>query len=949
MLKNHLYTTLSTLPDGSLYPPKSIRSRQTRWAAEHLEKKPSRFAGGGFGLFAKSPLPENTLLGFYGGKITNALPADTSYALELSRPKPFYKKNVDAKDYLNEHGYLGLINEYIWTLDSYDPHSVQNCKFALDGTGAVYTTCEIQVGTELTIYLGSDYNWSSLIKATLNDYLIHHGHQPLTSAEITTTTTPHVLAALYTITADKSSPWHFRRRNKPALQINLSPKHPKYRLRHSNLPKTHAQWIRHPHSDATAYITRLHTITPPAHLPRSTWLQLGSPLSHSNHYTSHTISYVVSKLHSPFHPSVHFLSPADTDKLCQGTFVPPDVTPSLYHVIFQRNNTWWLYFLDIAESCAVLIDPRSPSTLNTQLHTFFATQLLSKSTTQHSINICSVSTPTIPDSYMSGPFAVYMLTSFFQSWPLPQSINAIKHFHANLFHSSLLDSFTADEGSIESSPDVHRSTFHLTTTYGSIAECSQDPPTMSSRHLSAHSQTSPMPSHSGGDTTPKSHQTLSQLSSISIGTKRPLAQCRPSPNLSSQMIVLRQPLSSSSLSQISKTPSTQPSLTPTFLPERICANLHKQGIRCPICNTTPDSKINPSHRHLLQSYSDYCDYHSHQITSYSALTISSNHSIKICSLNINTLSHNKTMYVCWLFNALDIDVLILIDTRQDDSSSQYYKRLIHYYHPDTAICISPCLSLGTTAATRVGGQLIIVRSKWSSNMSPYKPDHTKLGIISSITLNTTSVKVIIHALYIPFKSTNSTDNSLFNKLSAWIRTNGLTSDPVNYLLDYISQQTSKHPSFKHVIAGDLNSTWQNSDLQKWAIPRNWLNPIHDLTHANPHSHSPIYSRYTINSKTLIDHILLRNAKCAEVGTLDNHLCSISDHQPIWLSIECDPPGNPPTEILKPTVTIKLKQFTDDTRDQYCKYITDRIPSKDVSIPSPLLNMQTHSLTGFRHR
>ncbi len=219
-------------------------------------------------------------------------------------------------------------------------------------------------------------------------------------------------------------------------------------------------------------------------------------------------------------------------------------------------------------------------------------------------------------------------------------------------------------------------------------------------------------------------------------------------------------------------------------------------------------------------------------------------------------------------------------------------------------------------------------------MSPYKPDHTKLGIISSITLNTTSVKVIIHALYIPFKSTNSTDNSLFNKLSAWIRTNGLTSDPVNYLLDYISQQTSKHPSFKHVIAGDLNSTWQNSDLQKWAIPRNWLNPIHDLTHANPHSHSPIYSRYTINSKTLIDHILLRNAKCAEVGTLDNHLCSISDHQPIWLSIECDPPGNPPTEILKPTVTIKLKQFTDDTRDQYCKYITDRIPSKDVSITSP---------------
>jgi len=934
-LQNYLYTTLCTLPDGSLYPPRSIRTRQTRWAAEHLEARPSRFAGGGLGLFAKSPLPENTLLGFYGGTITSTLPADTSYALELSRPKPFYKKNVDAKAHLKTHGYLGLINEYIWTLDVYDPHSAQNCKFALDGTGAVYTTCDIQVGTELTIYLGSGYNWASLIDATLNTYLLEHGYHSISSADINTTTTPHVLAAIYLISTDKSSPWHFRRRNKPALQINYSPQRPKLHLSSLNLPRTYQQWTRYPHSDATSYIRRLRTVSLPAHLPRSIWLQLGSPLSHLNHYSSQTISYIISKLHSPFHHTVHFLSPSDTDNLCRGSYIPPDDTPAVYYVIFQRHNTWCLYSLDITESFAFLIDPRSTSTLNIQLHTSFASQLLSKTTATHSINLCTVLTPTIPDSYMSGPFVVYMMTSFFQSWPIPQSIHAIKYFHANLFHSSLLDSFTADEGSISESPDINRTDTYITTRYGSLIDnsqsliplsqsLSQNPPTLTETS-SPHALIS----------APGSLNT-SQLNSPALSTKRRLS---PSPLSSSatpahRVIVLRQPvLSSPSFSQISSSPSPILSSTPTFVPERICASLHKQGIRCPVCNATPDLKINPSHRHLLQAYSDYCKYQTDQLNQYSPLILSTDHKIKVCSFNINTLSHNKTMYICWLFDALEIDVLILIDTRQDDASSQYFKRLIHYYHPDAAVCISPCLSLGTTAATRVGGQLIIVRSKWSSNMSPYKPDHTKLGIISSITLNTTSSKLIIHALYIPFKSTNPTDNSLYKKLAAWIHANHLTADPINYLLDYISQQTSKHPSCKHILAGDLNSTWPNSDLHQWALPRNWSNPIHDITHVNSSAHSPIYSRYTSNSKSLIDHILLRNATCAEIGTLDNTVCTVSDHQPIWLSVLCDPPGNPPTKVIKPTIAIKLKQFTDKSSEQYRKYISDRNPTLDISLTS----------------
>ena len=71
---------------------------------------------------------ENTLLGFYGGPISSSIPANTSYVLELSRSTPYYCKlaYVDVQEFLHQGGYLGLINEYIWTIDSYDPHSLQN-------------------------------------------------------------------------------------------------------------------------------------------------------------------------------------------------------------------------------------------------------------------------------------------------------------------------------------------------------------------------------------------------------------------------------------------------------------------------------------------------------------------------------------------------------------------------------------------------------------------------------------------------------------------------------------------------------------------------------------------------------------------------------------------------------------------------------------------------------
>ncbi len=532
-LKNYLYTTLQHLPDGHTYPPVYIRATQSVWATSHLEHRQSTFASGGFGLFTKIDLPENTLLGFYGGQISSSIPADTSYVLELSRSSPYYCKHVDAKDFLHQGGYLGLINEYIWSLDSYDPHTLQNCKFSLDGTGAVYTTRDIPAGTELTIYLGPSYDWSSLIYIILSEYLLTYGLPPIDFSDMRSSPLPHIIAAMTDITVDTTSPWHYRRRNKPALNVCTTPAYPKPRLLLEHLPQLHSEWIRFPHSDVTAYMSRLDQIRPPSHLPEPIWRQLGSQLSHKAHYTQATMSFLTMTIRRVLPSSHYILTQSDTDKLMQHSFVPPPGYEA-YSVIFNTNNTWQLYHLDTTLSLSYFINPKSFSSLNVQLHTRFTSQLLPLSYDQP-VTVHSVDTPMIPDVYISGPFVLYMVLAYYLHWPIPNTINSIKHFHSNLFHSMLQDSYTFTPGSTP-----------LVTIPTSVKLI---------HHL------------------PDVSQPFKSISS----TVQPVT---PSPTPDHYTVLpLRSSASSSPLSQITCSQTTLLSPTPIFTPERICQLLHKPGLR----------------------------------------------------------------------------------------------------------------------------------------------------------------------------------------------------------------------------------------------------------------------------------------------------------------------------------------------------------------------------------
>jgi len=62
-----------------------------------------------------------------------------------------------------------------------------------------------------------------------------------------------------------------------------------------------------------------------------------------------------------------------------------------------------------------------------------------------------------------------------------------------------------------------------------------------------------------------------------------------------------------------------------------------------------------------------------------------------------------------------------------------------------------------------------------------------------------------------------------------------------------------------------------------------------------------------------------------LGTLDRSLCDSSDHQPIWITIQCSPPGKSPTAVLRPTQSIKLKRFTIESQEKYHSDIVSRVP------------------------
>eukprot|EP01041_Mallomonas_annulata_P010478 gene10478-21854_t len=356
-----------------------------------------------------------------------------------------------------------------------------------------------------------------------------------------------------------------------------------------------------------------------------------------------------------------------------------------------------------------------------------------------------------------------------------------------------------------------------------------------------------------------------------------------------------------------------------------CINFHGYLKQCPIClrSSTPTltSKIQLLDQALLTQWA------TRNVTQYHH-TISSQHSIRISTLNINELSTEKIPIIAWFIKHCCIDILLLQDTRIAASNSLFIKKHFTQYLPTHILLFSPC-SIGLKRYERVGGQITIINSKWSNNMSPFKKDHMGLGILTTTTIHTVTTTIHIHSLYSPFQNELST-HSLHNKLKQWLREQNNDLSPYDYIFNYINILTGKNPRDAHILAGDFNRLWTDPILTTWASVRNWTNPIFHYTHSN--GKQPIYSKITKCSHTLIDHILLYNGTSTGYGNLyNNDIFHISDHSPIWVDILAHLPRKSPAQ---PTPSIKLLKFPHKNNDKV-KQFQDQLEAKLIPGREPI--------------
>ena len=116
-------------------------------------------------------------------------------------------------------------------------------------------------------------------------------------------------------------------------------------------------------------------------------------------------------------------------------------------------------------------------------------------------------------------------------------------------------------------------------------------------------------------------------------------------------------------------------------------------------------------------------------------------------VDINGGLPNKLTAICWLFEAMNTDVLVLTDTRLIESETELITRQAQKLLPlGTQYRHAP---ISTGRGTRIGGQLIIVSQRWSGSIMNFWKDESPFGLVTSLTLRCAHQDIQIIGSYWP--------------------------------------------------------------------------------------------------------------------------------------------------------------------------------------------------------
>ena len=291
---------------------------------------------------------------------------------------------------------------------------------------------------------------------------------------------------------------------------------------------------------------------------------------------------------------------------------------------------------------------------------------------------------------------------------------------------------------------------------------------------------------------------------------------------------------------------------------------------------------------------------------FQGLDLGSKADLTVASLNTNGLTTAKLTELLWLRAAEQIDVFILVDTRCSGRQLKFLGRQARETMGIGSWTLgSPARSLTANGrSTRhelVGGQLILINPKWGRMVRSSRMDPTGLGILTEVTLGASGGDILILGTYFPCPSGSCSghSNKLWDKVQAWLGSQGRSQSPQSYLQAQLQDRVLRHlgrgatsgAARRNIalIGGDFNSSWSGHTgplrgLGGWAAASSLLSPVASLAATHP-----ICSYFQGGTpKSLIDHILLSQPSQGDItraGVLTGSFFgSISDHRPVLLGL-----------------------------------------------------------------
>lgn len=270
------------------------------------------------------------------------------------------------------------------------------------------------------------------------------------------------------------------------------------------------------------------------------------------------------------------------------------------------------------------------------------------------------------------------------------------------------------------------------------------------------------------------------------------------------------------------------------------------------------------------------------------------HGLRLCTLNINTLNDVKTIHLVHLFHRLQLDVLCLQDTRLTTYQLRFIERLWKTFLPGSIFGAS-CIPVYHDHAPyqTSGGVLTIIHTRLAPALRPFRDDSSRLGVIHSCTLESTTGPIQIINCYWP---TGDNPHSLRTRLNAYARGLGLANGAM-----FLHNEFEQRITARSILAGDFNQTIPFAQTNYACTGDKWPS-LFRLYNCGPGY--PTFIRG--DTATCIDHILHTSDidHPHSVGVIPHNPHDLSDHRPLfatWEDLTINKTTTPPNKlwVIKP--------------------------------------------------